>query len=31
MGLTDTESLQLIIVALNVLIFAIGFLSGQQR
>lgn len=31
MGITDSEALQLIIVALNVLAFALGFIGGQQR
>lgn len=31
MGITDNEALQIIIVGINVLIFAIGFYSGQQR
>lgn len=31
MGITDSEALQLIILALNVVVFALGFIAGQQR
>ena len=31
MGITDSETLQLIFLALNVVVFALGFVGGQQR
>lgn len=31
MGVTDSEVLQMILLALNVIVFALGFIAGQQR
>lgn len=31
MGITDSEALQLIWLALNVIVFSLGFIGGQQR
>jgi len=31
MSVTDNEILQMVFVALNVIVFALGFLAGQAR